>query len=342
MIQTDPALSARIIQAANASSLGLNRQVTSLDLAVALLGKMIVTSLTLNFSLIPHTSEQAKYREYFSAYWLRSVVQATAARKLAHKVPDHTPDELFLLGLLCDLGQLALLSAIPHAYTRVLDDARDLDRDLTEVEHEQLGFTHVDVGSALTDRWNLPVTVQTGLTAHHLWREDAQASDYRSIEKSAIVASLAADLLTTAASGRVLQALQTASSTFFQVDEESLKKWLLDMRQEVDKNADMLNADASQLGDTDAILWQANHQLLQITLAAQVKNEQMIAENSELREQNRQLAFQSEDLRNTALRDALTDLPNPHFLREFFPREISRCQRLQVPIRRSVLRRRSL
>ena len=84
VIQADPALTARIIQAANASSLGLNRQVTSLDLAVALLGKMIVTSLALSFSLIPHTSEQAKYRDYFSAYWLRSVVQATAAKRLAN------------------------------------------------------------------------------------------------------------------------------------------------------------------------------------------------------------------------------------------------------------------
>ena len=194
-----------------------------------------------------------------------------------------------------------MLSAIPHAYSRVLDDARDLDRELTEVEREQLGFTHVHVGAALVDRWQLPQTVETGLTAHHSWHAELATTDVGGIEKAAIVASLVADLLTTTASGRVLQALQDASREFFQVEEESLKKCLLDLRGEVDKNADLLSADVSQLGDTDAILWQANHQLLQMTLAAQVQNQQICDENTELREQNRQLAFQSEDLRNTAL-----------------------------------------
>lgn len=70
-------------------------------------------------------------------------------------------------GLLHDLGKLALASAMPRSYARVLETCVGQQASLCQVEREILGVDHVTFGRRLAQAWNLGPTLESVLWLHH-------------------------------------------------------------------------------------------------------------------------------------------------------------------------------
>ena len=169
IIAMDPALAIRLLKAANSPFYGRRRKSTNLCQAMNVMGLNATVTLSLSFSLgnalngLPHTNLD------ISLYWRRSLLAALASRTLGARQGLTCLDNLFLAGLLHDIGRLVFASVMPADYDAVLAAATapsgpglkppDYER-LTEAELERFGANRAEVGAWLLGYWELPDYLQ--------------------------------------------------------------------------------------------------------------------------------------------------------------------------------------
>lgn len=155
-LKADPALSGRIIKAANTANKA-RRPVAAVPDAVTVIGINTVKNLALGFSLISNY-RNGKCRNFdYDRYWSRSLLVANAAQCFAAHAPSAAGEELFVCGLLGRIGQLALASAYPDAYSELL--GRHADAPLIERrarERERFGISDDEMTAELLAGWGIP------------------------------------------------------------------------------------------------------------------------------------------------------------------------------------------
>ena len=156
VVQTDPALSGRLIKLANNTS-RIARPVASVQEAVARQGMASVRNLALGFSLLDQYRDGACKAFDYEGYWSHSLLMALAMQAMGERVRVAPTDELFVCGLLAQVGQLALATAYPNEYSDVLNAYRDdSSRPLLAYEHEYLETNHKELGVVLLNDWGIP------------------------------------------------------------------------------------------------------------------------------------------------------------------------------------------
>lgn len=166
VLKTDPALTGRLIKLANAVSHGL-RPAASLQEAVTRLGLATVKQVSLGFSLMDQHRRGSCPGFDYQEFWSHSLLTAIVMKDCGGHIRLGAPDELFALGLLAQVGQLALASVLPEEYGQVLAAHRaDPGRPLTELEEAQLDVDHVLVTGALLEDWGLPAALIAPVLDH--------------------------------------------------------------------------------------------------------------------------------------------------------------------------------
>jgi len=154
LVQTDPSLTGRLLQRANAAG-SSGRAVLAVGDAVGRLGLQSVRHLALSFSLIDqYTSGQCSGFNY-PAFWSHSLLMGVAAQELGKVLRLGASDELFTCGLLSRVGLLALATAYPTDFSEVL--GRSLSgTHLIEAEQRSLKTDHIQVSCVLLAQWGVP------------------------------------------------------------------------------------------------------------------------------------------------------------------------------------------
>jgi diguanylate cyclase (GGDEF)-like protein len=156
-IKADPALSGRIVKAANTVQFGGRRPVAAIPEAIVVLGLSTVRQLSLGFSLVSdYRSGKCDGFDY-DAFWSRSLVTALAMQAIITRVRVGVPEECFLLGLLSRIGCLALATVYPQEYGLLLQahGSRGMS-ELAFSEKQAFATDHNELTAALLTDWGLP------------------------------------------------------------------------------------------------------------------------------------------------------------------------------------------
>ena len=167
VLSTDPPLSAQVLKLINSPFYGVRTQVTSVPHAVSLLGLNTVKNLALSFSLLRDYRKGNKGGFDYTSFWKQSLIGAISSKLIAEKVIPSFAEDAFFLGLIHNIGILALIQCMPQQYSLVL---KEKDRTLCsyhEAENQILGFNHMEVGEYLIRTWGLPETFITPVLYHH-------------------------------------------------------------------------------------------------------------------------------------------------------------------------------
>ena len=83
LVKADPAISAKIIKAANSTFFGVRSEVKGIERAVSLLGPSVSNSLALSFGLSANACSPSPMAPHFADCWKQSIIQAAAAAEIA-------------------------------------------------------------------------------------------------------------------------------------------------------------------------------------------------------------------------------------------------------------------
>jgi len=155
LVQSDPAIAGRLLKFANAAAFGRTRPIVSLQRAIVALGSFRVRDLVIGLSVMhSHASGQCAEFDY-AGFWGHSLATAIACQELAHFV-QISSEELFTIGLLARVGELAMASLYPSEYALVLLAARERHRQLADLERESFNMDHYQLGATMLAEWGLP------------------------------------------------------------------------------------------------------------------------------------------------------------------------------------------
>ena len=76
-------------------------------------------------------------------------------------------DELYMCGLLHDIGKIVMLDQMKAEYVEVIQAAQQANIPSWRMEEDRFGFAHTAVGGVLGSHWNLPDVVVDAITRHH-------------------------------------------------------------------------------------------------------------------------------------------------------------------------------
>jgi HD-like signal output (HDOD) protein/FixJ family two-component response regulator len=174
-IKVDPALSGQIIQAANALVVHQTRPIASIVDAITVLGFNTLRQLVLGLSLMESHREGGCRKFDYQSFWAHSLLTAITAQNLVLQSGIGSTEEVFILGLLGQIGSLALATTQAEEYARILDSASaDMDARLTDLERAEFGFDHNQLTQAMLADWGFPQVFQ-GVILHH---EDPAQSNF--------------------------------------------------------------------------------------------------------------------------------------------------------------------
>jgi HD-like signal output (HDOD) protein len=169
VIKKDPALSAKVLKVVNSAFYGLPGQIASVDRAVVLLGLAAVKNIAIATS-VARMFKGGSIAPGFNAkdLWKHSAGVAVAA-KLIGKAAGETAssEELFLAGLIHDLGILIERQVFPAELAEIVKRSAVGDCDFLTLENELIGANHQTFGEALATKWKFPRHLRAIVGFHH-------------------------------------------------------------------------------------------------------------------------------------------------------------------------------
>ncbi|RMG71247.1 MAG: HDOD domain-containing protein [Nitrospirae bacterium] len=160
VIKHDQSLTEKILRVANSPYFGIAGNVTSIEQAIMLLGYDLVKGLCLGTSVFKLLGKQS--RKSVMNLWRHSNEVAIIGSKIASLVEDVEPSEVFVAGLLHDIGRVVLLTVDRDKYLEIIDAD-----DLIVQELDYFGIHHPSIGSDFLKRAFLPERLVYAVRYHH-------------------------------------------------------------------------------------------------------------------------------------------------------------------------------
>lgn len=189
VIESDEALSARVIKIANSVFFDRGNKSTTIEASVTVIGINELRCLLNATALSEIFPSKHPAR---AMLWSNDIATALIARALAQRLRPGKDDIAFLGGLMHDIGKLLLLQRTGEEYSRVLKIVETEDKSFIEAEERRFPFTHTEVGQLIGERWNFSPELIAIIRDHHLpWSEE----DFNARELSLTAIVKAADII---------------------------------------------------------------------------------------------------------------------------------------------------
>jgi len=169
IISQDISMTAKVLQLVNSSFFGLPVHVNDAQHAAALLGLNTLKPLVLTASIFRQLEESRVSPAFLETVLSHSMAVAGVAKQLAktEQLDRDTIDNTFIAGALHDIGKIVLADNFGRDYTAISHQAKAQQTSITELETQQFGASHADVGGFLLGLWGLPQDIIEAVAFHH-------------------------------------------------------------------------------------------------------------------------------------------------------------------------------
>ena len=219
IIEKDPELSSRLLKIANSGFYGFRSKVENVSHAVVLLGWNAIKMISVGSSLL--TRMCATDRRLFN----HSMRTAQIARFIATEANFYKVEEIAMVGLLHDFGQVILAQYYPEAQVKVRQYMIAARVPVHIAEREVLGLEHGEIGSWVLEDWNMPQNVTESVARHHSFDKSSYHARKTAVLHVADVLAIAADYR--GPSSEKVPELDGESLKILGFDEYDLKEMLL-------------------------------------------------------------------------------------------------------------------
>ncbi len=329
IVSSDPSLSVRILRVANSSLYGLSQPVDSLAQATGMIGTDALKNIALSFVIVQEFQNAPQGSFDLEHFWRRAVTAAVAADMLGAAVGCGGQD-LFVSGLLQDLGVLILFLSHPDGYTTVLDNKRVSGSSTCVVEQEQFACDHTEVGYYLLSSWNLPDSIAMPIRWHHSAVEAEE--EYRSAARVLCFADKISALYHGLHSNEKSSAVHKGLARHWKLSNEAIGELIDAVGEKSREILEVFAIDPGRIKPFSQIMQEANEELGELNFSY----EQMVLELKQAKQNAEQLALElqraNNSLRELAYRDSLTGLYNHRYFQKVLEAELDRANRYGHPV----------
>jgi HD-like signal output (HDOD) protein len=174
IIQTDPAITAKLIQISN-SPLYMGRKKTeSCPEALTRIGLKTSQDIVTSFAIKSvFNAKSPVIRHKMAELWAHSSYIASISAVFAHKIPGFDPDRAMLAGLIHDIGIVPILTYADN-HPDILDHPKDL--------LETVRLLRTDIGVQIIRHWDFPEDFEdVVINAENWFRNENSPPNYADI-----------------------------------------------------------------------------------------------------------------------------------------------------------------
>ncbi len=168
IITDDQVLAARLLKLVNSSFYGFPQRISTITGAIVLLGFDAIRNLLLTtsvFDIFSNRKNISLIRQ--EQFWDHSLGCAVAAKVIGNHLRYDKVEELFVAGLLHDIGKIVEMIFLPQAFKDINRLVKAENILMITAEETILGYGHPEVGKLLAERWNMPPKLVSVLLHHH-------------------------------------------------------------------------------------------------------------------------------------------------------------------------------
>jgi len=160
LISHDQVLAERVIRLANSAMFGHSGRVKGLQHAVMFLGYERIRSIALAMGVMEVFPGRKSHD--IQNLWVHGYEVAYIAAAISNTICMATPDEVFLSGLLHDIGRLIFFEKDRERYYRI-----GTEDDMLAKELELFGCTHAEAGGWYAESVGIPGELVHAIRHHH-------------------------------------------------------------------------------------------------------------------------------------------------------------------------------
>lgn len=174
IIEQDAALTAKILRVAGSSLYGA-KSATTVGRALSVLGMNTLRSIAISLAYQQILAQKNVGADFDRmAFWRHCLAVGVGAKAMCKFVMPSAADEMYVTGLMHDIGVLTLDRFMPNDLTSAIRRAQNMKISLFEAENQVLGFNHSDVGGHLAKNWKLSQQLVDAVQYHHTPERDTQ------------------------------------------------------------------------------------------------------------------------------------------------------------------------
>jgi HD-like signal output (HDOD) protein len=165
-IEADPGLASQVLRFVNSSYFGFSREISSVKLALTLVGVRTIKNFTLwsaVFSLMPNP--RCGIFDIRSL-WQDSLRRALFAREAGKLLGLKESDEAFAAALLQDMAVPLLAKEFSDTYAELLVGRQHGESRLSDLEGARFDWNHAHAAAQIARHWNLPEELAGPIESH--------------------------------------------------------------------------------------------------------------------------------------------------------------------------------
>src|SRR3989304_971575 len=310
LISKDTSLSAKVLKIANSALYNLPCKISTIHQAASRLGMNAIRNLTLSFSFLSVKAKSKKVVFNYEKFWEQSLSNAVAAKLIMAEIGKSDWEEIFVAGLLQNIGELIIATSLPQQYEQVLLETFKSEKSTFELEQQIIGVDHAFIGYAVTKSWGFPAQLLTPIQYHHC-PEGYKGND-KKLQLAVNVVYLSGiitNILYSNNPQKYHQKFLSESKAMLNFDDEIIDKILKLVVSETTQTASLFGFHMEISKSIEEILQEANVALSAINIAYD--------------QRNRELEEKSKRLEKLAHLDSLTELYNHGYFQSFLDKEIN-------------------
>ncbi len=167
VMSSDPNLTARLLRIVNSPYYAPRSPIDTVVRAIPVIGMRELANLVCSVCAVQSFSKISANVTDMKRFWRHSVYCGVASKVLATELNLPDCEQIFVTGILHDVGTLVINDRFPELAEKSILDAAGNESVLADTERRWLGFNHAEIGAMIMRGWGLSETVCDAIQYHH-------------------------------------------------------------------------------------------------------------------------------------------------------------------------------
>lgn len=167
VVNKSPSLVALLLKLVNSAFYGFPGKIDRISRAVTLIGSKEISNLALGLCVMKAFDDIAPDVIELPAFMKHSIACGLMARIMGARVNLKQTEQLFVAGLLHDIGKLIVYKYFPEGAIEGFARAAASKDSVYLAEKKVLGLHHTQIGKILLKKWQLPGELEDIIVHHH-------------------------------------------------------------------------------------------------------------------------------------------------------------------------------